>query len=103
MDEQPFDAGNEHEVKKRRTKDKLRRETEVEDLKKLLATKEGRRFIWKILQHCNIYENSFTGNSTTFFKEGRRDIGLWLLTELHYADKTAYANLQLEAAKQEEN
>lgn len=47
-----------------------------EDLKWLMADKRGRRFMWRLLSDTGLFRSSFTGNSQTFFLEGRRDVGL---------------------------
>ena len=50
---------------------------------------------------CQLYSESFTGNSTTFYNEGKRSIGLELLQMLEDTDKTAYAKLLLAQTKEE--
>lgn len=55
-----------------------RRDTEMDDLQWLMATPRGRRIIWRQLEATGLYVSSFTGNSETFFREGKRAIGLEL-------------------------
>ena len=38
----------------------------------LLKNKEGRWFLMRMLDATGVNSNSFTGNSTTFFNEGKR-------------------------------
>ena len=64
--------------------------TEVEDLKYVMSNKRGRRFVWRLLDRAGIYRSSFTGNSTTFFNEGQRNIGLMLVAEIHDACPEQY-------------
>ena len=45
----------------------------------LLKNKEGRWFLMRMLDATGVNSNSFTGNSTTFFNEGKRQVGLELL------------------------
>lgn len=54
----------------------------VEDFKWLMAHKQGRRLMWRWLDRCGVYRTSMTGNSHTFFNEGRRDIGLQFLADV---------------------
>lgn len=47
-------------------------------LKKVLSSKEGRWFYTRILEMTGYKSQSFTGNSQTFFLEGKRAIGIQL-------------------------
>lgn len=68
-------------VRKKGLQERLTRRQELVDMGILLGTRSGRRFIWRLLSECGIFRTSFTGNNTTFFNEGRRDIGLKFLAE----------------------
>lgn len=60
----------------------LRRERELDDVAWLMSEDRGRRFMFRILELAMVYRSSFTGNSQTFFNEGRRIIGTTLLTDM---------------------
>lgn len=45
-----------------------------------------------------IFRSSFTGNSETFFREGERNVGLKLLTEVTRDANDLYLTAQQEAA-----
>lgn len=57
-------------------------ELEKNDLVWLMSQARGRRFIWRLLSKAGVFQSSFTGNSATFFNEGRRDVGLWALASI---------------------
>lgn len=97
LDELPTDVGEEVAVKAKTDKRKHKRDQEVEDLKVILATAGGRAFIWRFLSYCGVYRTSYTGNSTTFFNEGKRQVGLHLLDEVFEADPNAFTKMQTEA------
>lgn len=85
--------------KKKRDKKEIHkrvRDREIADIKKLLSIPEGRRVIWRILEESGIFKSSFTGNSTTFFNEGKRDIGLLVLEEVMKADMGKFTQMQSE-------
>ncbi|NDD53499.1 endopeptidase [bacterium] len=69
----------------------IKKKIEAEDLKWVMGNKRGRRFAWRLLDRAGIYRTSFTGNSTTFFNEGMRNIGLMLVADIHEACPEAYA------------
>ena len=82
-----MDTGDVKDVKKKKTKAQLRRLKENEWLKDVLSRPGGRDFIWRLLIQCGVYDTSFTGDAPhTFFNEGKRQIGLWVLTEIDAAD-----------------
>jgi hypothetical protein len=74
------------------------REYEIlcENVRMLLATRQGKDFVWHVLGLCNLYTSTFTGNSQTFYLEGKRDVGLDILKLLEDADPTIYPKLILD-------
>lgn len=67
------------EVKKE--EERKQRELE-EDIRLEMSTEYGRRNVFRLLEEAKVYSCTFTGNSQTFFLEGRRDIGLWKLGQI---------------------
>lgn len=63
-----------------------------------MSDPRGRRFIWRLLGITGIFRSSFTGNSETFFREGERNVGLKLLTEVTRDANDLYLTAQQEAA-----
>ncbi len=94
---------DESKVKEGTQKGKRLRETELNDIRRILEYDFGRRFVWRYLGLAGVFQTSFTGNSTTFFNEGRRDIGLKLLADVTEAKPDAYIQMTQEAKKSEEN
>lgn len=86
-------ASDEVQVKDAKIKVKMGREQEVNDLKFILATEQGRRFMWRYLEMCGVYRTSFTGSSETYFLEGQRNIGLKLIADIVEADPDAYLKM----------
>ena len=52
------------------------RERDVVALNHVLSTELGRWFFCRIFDHTGILKRSFTGNSETYFNEGRRSVGI---------------------------
>lgn len=86
---QVSNASNEQQVKRAGQRAKDLERQKKDDLATILTTPQGRRFVWDMLEFCGIYKDSFTGNSTTFYNEGRRSVGLWLLSEIAKAKPEA--------------
>lgn len=89
-----FDAGDPAEVesRERRSRD-LERELD-RALAAILALPEGRRVLWWVVRDLSgWFDRSFTGNSTTFFNEGRRQVGTALVERLMRLDRAAFGSL----------
>ena len=78
------------------------RERELNDLRAIMQTESGRRFVWRLLSIADIYAPSFTGNSETFYREGRRSIGLVIFKDLHLACYNEYRKMEDEAASEQQ-
>lgn len=59
----------------------------------LLSSEDGKLFICAVLDQTGTFASSFTGNSTTFFLEGKRFVGLYIYQLLMLADPLALQKL----------
>lgn len=66
------------------------------NVREVAKSKAGKAFIWHLLGLANLYSESFTGNSSTFYNEGRRGFGLQILQLLDDADPTIYPRMILD-------
>lgn len=81
------------------------------DLKKVLSLPEGRRLCRRIFASTQMFTSCFTGNSTTFYNEGKRDIGLsltaWIMDvnpeAFHQMMKEHYSEIKKEKEEGEKN
>lgn len=88
-------------LKRREALDNIHRKRELNDVAFILATPEGRRFYWRWMSRCGIFKSSFTGNNTTFFNEGERNIGIEMLSDMNTADPEAYLKCIKESKSEE--
>lgn len=49
---------------------------DTEAMRWILSDKRGRWFLQRMFQACQLNGNTFTGNSGTFYNEGRRDVAV---------------------------
>lgn len=77
---EPFvkNAADPQQIKEAGKKEKIARDREINDLRVVMDSQNGRRFVYSILDFAGINRLSFTGNSNTYFNEGGRNVGLWL-------------------------
>jgi hypothetical protein len=77
-----------------------RRQQELEDIKWLMSHKAGRKIAWRLLDKAGVFRTSFSPNgSQTFFNEGQRNIGLFVLGEVMEACPERFAEMQKEYGK----
>lgn len=95
-------ASDPNQVKSAKTKEESKRDQELNDMAHVLGSVQGRRFLWRLLSVCHVFKTSFTGNSTTFFNEGKRDIGLRILGDINEASPDGYLEMMKESKKESE-
>jgi hypothetical protein len=73
-----------------------------EDMKAVLSTPEGRRFFWHLLDDVTrLHAASFTGDAlTTAYAEGRRSVGIELMTEAQRVALPGYRAMVAEALQE---
>jgi len=79
-----------------------RLERERTELRELLSTKGGRRFIWRIFEEGYLFVTTFTKNSQTFFNEGKRDLALSKFNEVLDVDPFIFAKMVKEFRNNDE-
>lgn len=62
-------------------------------LRTVLQTKEGRRYLYELLDFCGMHRGSFTGNSETFYREGMRNVALKIFADIGRVDGDAYLKM----------
>lgn len=77
-------------------------ERERNALASVLSTDEGQAVILRILDHCRPYQSTISSEpSQAGFAEGRRSVGLWLISALGSIDAEVYPNLLLAHVKRQ--
>lgn len=94
----PLDiAGQERTSAQAAEEERRQFEVEQNDLRWVMNTKQGRRFMHRRLSKAGIWLQSFnTNNAVMAFNEGRRSSGLELLTEIMEACPERYADMLAE-------
>jgi hypothetical protein len=77
------------------------REKQLKDLRLVLSKPEGRRLLWRLMGEGRVFHISYPATSSsndTIFNEGKRSIGLLVLTEVMAANPAAFTQMQNEFA-----
>lgn len=74
------------------------RQRDLEDIKSVMSTEAGRRFIWRLLEQAGLFRTSFTGEiNSTLFREGNRNAGLALFNTVFASCPELYLTMAQEA------
>lgn len=77
----------------------LVRQQEVSDFLWLMADPRGRRFMWRTLARCRVFQSSIgPTDAATNFNEGQRNVGLFHLGEINALCPELFAVMAAESA-----
>jgi hypothetical protein len=69
------------------------------DLRRVLSTVEGRRFVWRVISEGGPFRSSFNPNGLIMAnRTGQQDIALFVLKNVFEAQPEAFAKMQSESA-----
>lgn len=80
--EQGYDAGDRVSVKEKEKRAKVREERRLNGLRQLMASSDGRLFMWDFLSNCGLFSVVFNGNSKDYFNLGQRNAGMPIFSDI---------------------
>lgn len=90
------------QVKKSELKEKDKRKQELNDLRTLLSSVSGRRFVWRVLEECNTFGSVYSkDHSVTSYLSGKQDLGHFLMSEIISADPNLMIRLMKDNNRKE--
>lgn len=101
MDNDPIDLrARERRDRDLDTQKRIARLQQVDDMRWLLKTEQGRRFVWRLLEKAGIYRSTYSQDAShAAFLEGVRSVGLMVIADVFEADPDAYAMMLREQPK----
>jgi hypothetical protein len=100
----PFDlVGQEEDEQRRKDEAELKAMNAESDFKWLMSHAKGRRIVWSLLEKAHVFQSSYTGDNTTFFREGERNIGLFLMAQINEFCPDLYVQMVLEQNENDRN
>lgn len=69
------------------------REAELEDVRAILRTDAGRRFIWRIFGETKVFESIWDPSVKIHRNAGAQNVGQWILGEVMLADFEAWLEM----------
>ena len=74
---------------------------DIADFKWLMGDSRGRRFMWRTMGSCRIFQGSIgPTDAITNFNEGQRNVGLLLLSQVNDLTPELYAVMAAENVEQ---
>lgn len=74
---------------------------DIADFKWLMGDSRGRRFMWRTMGSCRIFQGSIgPTDAITNFNEGQRNVGLLLLSQVNNLTPELYAVMAAENVEQ---
>ena len=97
-EEQPFNAADPVQVKERKLSAKRRELRRQGECRNLMSDPAGRRFVWAILSNAGVFRISHAPGDPyqTAFREGERNVGNWLLSDINAICPELYAPMVAE-------
>ncbi|WP_151748954.1 Bbp19 family protein [Acinetobacter oleivorans] len=85
------------ELDKKVDENKRKRDQELNDLRTILATEQGKRFLMRLINRSNYLQPTYgtgTHMSDFAFMEGRREFGVYIVGEITQANTDAWLDMQ---------
>lgn len=96
-----YDASNPEEVKKAEQRERDERKRQLDDIRTLLSSSSGRRFVWRILEKCNSFSSVFSNDASFMaYNAGQQDLGHFLMAEITEANPSLLFKLMKEHRKE---
>jgi hypothetical protein len=97
MADRNLNVADEAQVNRQRNLDKIEDLQNEVDLRAVMASPEGRRFIWRLMIECGVGESPFATNALLMSRSaGKQEIGLWLQAEVAGVAPSEYLKMQTE-------
>lgn len=88
-DKEPLvhNAADPEQIKNARKKEKFKRENELNDIRTVLSTSEGKRVLWRLLSQCRTFESIYEQSARIHYNAGQQDLGHFIMAEIIAADE----------------
>lgn len=96
-------AADFEQVKSAGKRENFDRKKELDDLRAILSIKEGRRFLWRLLTHCKVFESIWRQSAEIHYLSGKQDTGHFLMSEITEAGEELFFTMMREAKELDNN
>lgn len=91
------------QVETGRRRETQQRNRELDDVRVMLSLAEGRRFLWRLMGQCKLFDTPISHDArTTDHNIGKGEIGRFLLSEVRESAPEGFLLMQQEAYAEDE-
>jgi hypothetical protein len=76
-------AADQQQVGNAKEKELRGRDRELNDLLSVMNTREGRRYVWRLLAHCKVFGSVWHGSALIHYNSGMQDVGHYILADIN--------------------
>jgi hypothetical protein len=92
-------ASNPSQVKEAQNKYERERKVQIDDLRAVLSTPQGRRLLWRLMSECKVFGSIWDNSARIHYNAGRQDVGHFVLAEIVAASEDSYLEMIKENRK----
>ena len=74
---------------------------ELNDIRYLLQSPQGRRFLWRLLSRCKSFGSVWEPSAKIHYNSGQQDVGHFIMAEIVEADENAFLQMMKESKQGE--
>lgn len=94
-------AADPRQVSEAKNRERRKLERDAQDLVKVLSQIEGRRLMWRLLDHCGVFTTIWDNSARIHYNAGRQDVGHFVMQEIIKAEPDAFQMMMNESRKGE--
>lgn len=96
-------AGDPEQVENAKKSQGFKRDDELNDIRMVLNTQAGRRFVWRILEKCGVHRSIWSQSALIHYNSGQQDLGHYIESEIVEADENLLFLMMTENRRRKKN
>lgn len=92
-----MNAANRKDVAEFEKRRKIKRRQELDDIRFLLSSAQGRRFIWRLIAQAEVFHSIWSPSAQVHYNAGKQDFGHFIMAEVTEADETYFIKMMQES------
>lgn len=81
---------------------RIRRDRDLDDIRTVCKSRQGRRVLWTLLSYCNVFDDGWRMSAEIHKLAGMRNVGIHIMQEICAADQEIFFQMMKEAKEDKE-